>query len=87
MAKFTKLPQKSALAEVFPEPIAAVPDAVDINKVRCGGCAFFLSKLDPNNPFDGACHALPPVPLSVGYKWARTASNEHGCSLFKNRGQ
>ena len=82
MAKFTK---KSPVIseEIFP----VIEDKpLPIGQTRCGGCAFFLTKLDPNNPFDGFCHALPPRPTSIGFQWAKTASNEFGCSLFRKRG-
>jgi hypothetical protein len=66
------------------KPPAQAPVAVP--EVRCGGCAFFRSRLDPNNPFDGFCHAFPPKSIPTGFRWAKTASNELGCSFFKKRG-
>jgi len=59
---------------------------VSITDTRCGGCMFFISKLDPNNPYDGFCHAYPPTPIPTGFRWAKTASNEFGCSFFRKRG-
>ncbi len=89
MAKFTKQQPKSILEEVFPSPLAPcqpLEQVVSIAQTRCGGCAFFISKLDSNNPSDGFCHAYPPTPIPTGFRWAKTASNEFGCRLFQKRG-
>jgi len=84
MAKFSKQPTKSILEDVNAPPPSA--QSASIQGTRCGGCAFFITKLDPNNPYDGFCHAYPPTPIPTGFRWAKTASNEFGCRLFTKRG-
>lgn len=78
------------LEEVFPTPVnlatVSEPAVVSITSTRCGGCAFFLTRLDPNNPYDGFCHVFPPLCVTTGFRWAKTASNEFGCGFFKKRG-
>lgn len=80
--KFTRSP----LGADTPAQTPAVKAPAAVVEPRCGGCVYFRSRLDPNNPFDGFCHALPPAPVSTGFRWAKTASNEFSCSLFKKRG-
>lgn len=85
--KFTKPAAAAAAAAApAPQPQPVVNAPVVVLGSRCGGCGLFRSKLDPNNPFDGFCHAFPPRPIPTGFRWAKTASNELGCSFFKKRG-
>lgn len=81
MTKFIKPASKTIVTEE-----TAAAEAATITGTRCGGCAYFISKLDANNPFDGFCHAYPPTGIPTGFRWAKTASNEFGCSIFKKRG-